>query len=115
MDGWYNFATIAFTGVVGVITLMINKRYDAKITSLQNQNLLQAGQISGLQAQNKGQGQEIAELKVNVSNCKEEHTATKDELRGAREALAEKTKAENLRLQTQIDALKAVTGSKDSG
>lgn len=64
--GWIGLASIAVTGVLGLLTLLVNKRYDQKTTALQNQNTQQAVQIAALTDQH--------------AECKEDHAATQAKL-----------------------------------
>lgn len=88
------------TGLIGAFTLYVNKHHDSKILKLE--------------LQNEDQERRLGISFVQHQECKDEHKATQIALEDARRELAEKTAAENKRLQDQIDVLKRITRSNDT-
>lgn len=108
------------TGVIGLLTLYVNKRHDSKHQALQMQNDQQSKQIAENTKKSADQDVRLDECNDQHKECKEEHKATQERLELARRELSERTAAENRRLQDQlnkqsceIEILKQKTGSKD--
>lgn len=109
------------TGVIGLLTLYVNQRHDAKHKELVMQNEQQARQIADNTKKSEEQDERLDECSVQHKECKDEHKATQKELEITRRELATRTAAENKRLQDQLDSqarqieiLKVKTGSKDT-
>lgn len=71
--GVLGLASLAITGVLGVLTLFINKRYDKKTFDLENQNKTQAAQIATLTADTSKCKEEHAVKDAKLAKCEEKH------------------------------------------
>lgn len=74
--GWIGLASLVVTGVLGVLTLWINRRYDQKTAALESQNAGQAAQISALIANGRECHEEHEKTAEKLEKCEEKHQTT---------------------------------------
>lgn len=96
--GWIGLASIAITGVLGLVQLAIKSRHDEKLKD-------QATKIVTLEAAQ-------VECKAESQECREEHAATKTALESTRKELAARDAKDKEELQNQINTLRAQVATK---
>lgn len=94
--GWIGVISIAVTGVLGLLTLVVKSRHDDKITTLTNQNAIQATQIATLTKDQE-------ECKKESAECKESREKDRAALAAATRTLAARDERDKAELQRQID------------
>jgi len=96
--GWIGLASLAVTGLLGVLTLLVNRRYDQKTADLKAQNEQQAAQLA-VQA-------------ARIAECEKKHAGAESLLEATRRDLAARDARDKADLQKQIDDLKSQIARK---
>lgn len=110
-SGWVAFASIAFTGVLGLLTLIVKGQQDDKLKDLKEQNKEQAKQIEAQAKQIKTLEGEQVKCEAESRKCAEDRATDRAALATATKALAKRDEEDKAELQRQIDELRA--GKKD--